>query len=76
MICAILGLRNHTKTNFLLSETGLTSIATHRASLLTCYFTKIEGNSSHRLHDWLRNPGAFRDLAQEFATTQMTFPIP
>ena len=76
MIRAILGLRNHTKTNFLLSESGLTSIAMRRDILLARYFTKIEGNSSHRLHDWLRNPGAFRGLAREFATTQMTYPIP
>jgi hypothetical protein len=76
MICAILGLRNHTKTNFLLSKSGLTSIATCRENLLARYFIKIKGYSSHRLHDWLRNPGAFRHHAWEFAATQMTFPMP
>jgi hypothetical protein len=76
MISAILGLRNHTKTNFLLSKSGFTSIAMCRDNLLALYFTKIEGNSSHRLHNWLRNLGVFRGLAWEFATTQMTLPIP
>ena len=76
IIRLIFGLRKPTSTKFLLMESGLTTIRERRRFLLTKHLTKIESNSSHTLHNWLRNPAMYRGIADEYANIQKKFPVP
>ena len=76
IIRLIFGLRKPTNVKFLLTESGLSPINERRRFLLINYFTKIEANDSHTLHNWLRNPSMFRGIANEYVSTQKKFPVP
>jgi hypothetical protein len=76
IIRLIFGLRKPTSTKFLLTESGLTTIKERRSFLLIKYLKKIEANSSHTLHNWLRNPAMYRGIVDEYANIQKKFPVP
>ena len=63
-------------TKFLLIESGQSTINKRRRFLLINYLTKIEANSSHTLHNWLRNPSMYRGIAKYNINTQKKFPVP
>jgi hypothetical protein len=75
IICLIFGLRNPASTKCLLTESGLTTINERQSFLLIKYLTKIEANSSHTLHNWLRNLAMYRGIANEYANTEKKFPV-
>ena len=63
IIRLIFGLKKLTSTKFVLTESGLSTINERRIYLLIVYLTKIEANSSHTLHNRLRNPSMYRGIA-------------
>jgi ribonuclease HI len=76
IIRLIFGLRKPRSTKFLLRESGLTTMRERHSFLLIKHLTKIESNSSHTLHNWLRNPAMYRGIADEYANIQKKFPVP